>query len=81
MLEPEGEAFWVLLEGEMTFEVGDETIKASPGSFVFGTRDRYTVESGPARRTLPPPPEGSPSEAEMEQLVAVARQYGCELLG
>ena len=117
VLEPEGEeaplhvhhnedeAFWIL-EGELTFQVGDETIKASPGSFLFGPRDiphRYTVDSGPARllfilspagfeefiyatsepakeRTLPPPPEGPPSEAEMEQRGAVARQYGCELL-
>jgi quercetin dioxygenase-like cupin family protein len=116
VLEPEGEAplhvhhredeaFWIL-EGEVTFEIGEQTIKASPGSFVFGPKDvphRYTVESGPARllfllspagfeefihatsepaseRTLPPPPEGPPSEAEMEQLGAVARQYGCELL-
>jgi quercetin dioxygenase-like cupin family protein len=117
VLEPEGEeaplhvhhnedeAFWVL-EGELTFEVGEEKIKASPGSFLFGPRDvphRYTVDSGPARllfilspagfeefiyasskpaqeRTLPPPPEGPPDEAEMEQLAAVARQYGCELL-
>ena len=117
VLEPEGEeaplhvhhnedeAFWVL-EGELTFEVGDETIKASPGSFLFGPKDvphRYTVESGPARllfvlspagfeefiyatsepakeRTLPPPPEGPPSEAEMEQLKAVARQHGARLL-
>jgi quercetin dioxygenase-like cupin family protein len=101
----EDEAFYVL-EGEMTFEIGEETIKASPGSFLFGPKDvphRYTVESGPARllfllspagfeeliyatsepaseRTLPPPPEGQPSEAEMEQLGALARQYGCELL-
>ncbi|HEX2182479.1 MAG TPA: quercetin 2,3-dioxygenase [Rubrobacteraceae bacterium] len=117
VLEPEGEeaplhvhhnedeAFWVL-EGELTFQVGEETIKASPGSFLFGPKDvphRYTVESGPARllfilspagfeefiyatsepakeRTLPPPPEGPPSEAEMEQLEAVARQHGAELL-
>jgi hypothetical protein len=90
----------------LTFEIGEETIKASPGSFLFGPKDvphRYTVESGPARllfllspagfeeliyatsepaseRTLPPPPEGQPSEAEMEQLGALARQYGCELL-
>jgi quercetin dioxygenase-like cupin family protein len=101
----EDEAFWVL-EGELTFQVGEETIKASPGSFLFGPRDvphRYTVDSGPARllfilspagfeefiyatsvpaqeRTLPPPPEGPPSEAEMEQLVSVARQHGAELL-
>jgi quercetin dioxygenase-like cupin family protein len=101
----EDEGFWVL-EGELTFEVGEETIKASPGSFVFGPKDlphRYTVESGPARmlfllspagfeefiyatsepakeRTLPPPSKGEPSEAEMEQLGAVAREYGAELL-
>jgi mannose-6-phosphate isomerase-like protein (cupin superfamily) len=101
----EDEGFWVL-EGELTFEVGGDTLKAGPGSFVFGPRDvphRYTVESGPARllyilspagfeefiyatsepareRTLPPVPEGPPSEAEMEQLRALARQYGGELL-
>src|SRR3712207_2243086 len=47
----EDEAFWVL-EGEMTFHIGDETIKARPGSFVFGPKDvhhTYTVDSGPAR--------------------------------
>jgi quercetin dioxygenase-like cupin family protein len=62
VLEPEGEAplhvhhredegFWVL-EGEVTFEVGEETIKAGPGSFVFGPKGvphRYAVDSGPAR--------------------------------
>jgi mannose-6-phosphate isomerase-like protein (cupin superfamily) len=116
VLEPEGEAplhvhhredegFWVL-EGEVTFDVGEETIKAGPGSFVFGPKGiphRYTIDSGPARmlfllspagfegfiyassepakeRALPPQPEGPPSEAEMEQLAAVARQYGGELL-
>jgi len=116
VLEPEGEqpfhvhhredeGFWVL-EGELTFEVGEETIKASPGTFLFGPRDvphRYTVDSGPAKLlfilspagfeefiyatseparkyTLPPSPEGPPSEAEMEQLAAVAREYGAELL-
>ena len=30
----EDEVFWVL-EGELTFEVGEETIKASPGSFLL----------------------------------------------
>ena len=93
-------------EGEVTFEVGEETIKASPGSFLLGPKDvphRYTVDSGPARmlfvlspagfeefiyatsepakeRVLLPAPEDPPDEAEMEQLGAVARQYGCELL-
>ena len=101
----EDEAFYVL-EGEMTFHIGEETIKARPGSFVFGPKDvphTYTVDSGPAKllfllspagfeefiyatsepaeeHTLPPPPEGPPSEAEMEQLGSVARQYGAELL-
>ncbi len=116
VLEPEGEGplhvhyredegFWVL-EGQLTFEVGEEIIKAGPGSFVFGPKDvphRFTVESGPARllfilspagfeefvyatsepakeRALPPAPESPPSEAEMEQLRALARQYGGELL-
>jgi mannose-6-phosphate isomerase-like protein (cupin superfamily) len=101
----EDEGFWIL-EGELTFEVGEEKIKASAGSFVFGPKDvphRYTVDSGLARllyifspagfeefiyatsepareRTLPPAPEGPPDEAEMEQLKAIARQYGGELL-
>ena len=47
----EDEAFYIL-EGEMTFYVGEETIKAGPGSFLFGPRDvphTYTVDSGPAR--------------------------------
>jgi mannose-6-phosphate isomerase-like protein (cupin superfamily) len=62
VLEPEGEGslhvhyredegFWVL-EGQLTFEVGEEIIKAGPGSFVFGPKDvphRFIVESGPAR--------------------------------
>ena len=33
----EDEAFWVL-EGELTFQVGEETIQASPGSFLFGPK-------------------------------------------
>jgi uncharacterized RmlC-like cupin family protein len=47
----EDEGFWIL-EGEFTFQVGDETIEASPGSFVFGPKDvphTYNVGSGPAR--------------------------------
>jgi quercetin dioxygenase-like cupin family protein len=47
----EDEGFWIL-EGEFTFEVADRTIKAGPGSFLFGPRGvphRYTVDRGPAR--------------------------------
>ena len=39
------EGFWVL-EGDVTFEVGDTTIAASAGDYVFGPRDiphRFTV--------------------------------------
>jgi quercetin dioxygenase-like cupin family protein len=39
------EGFWIL-EGEVTFEVGDETIEANAGDYVFGPRDiphRFTV--------------------------------------
>ena len=41
----EDEAFWIL-EGEVTFEVGDTTIAASAGDYVFAPRDiphRFTV--------------------------------------
>jgi quercetin dioxygenase-like cupin family protein len=41
----EDEGFWIL-EGDVTFEVGDTTISASAGDFAFGPRDiphRYTV--------------------------------------
>lgn len=41
----EDEAFWIL-EGSATFEVGDRTIEAAPGDYLFGPRHiphRYTV--------------------------------------
>lgn len=41
----EDESFWIL-EGDVTFEVGDETIEATAGDFAFGPRGiphRYTV--------------------------------------
>jgi mannose-6-phosphate isomerase-like protein (cupin superfamily) len=47
----EDEGFWIL-EGELTVYVGDQTIKARPGSFLFGPKDvphAFTVDSGPAR--------------------------------
>jgi mannose-6-phosphate isomerase-like protein (cupin superfamily) len=47
----EDEGFYVL-EGEMTFYVGDETIKARPGTFLFGPKDvphAFSVDSGPAK--------------------------------
>ncbi len=47
----EDEGFW-LLEGDATFEVGDTTIEAHAGDYVFGPRDiphRYTVGAAGAR--------------------------------
>jgi len=47
----EDEGFWIL-EGELTFYVGDRTLKARPGSFLFGPKGiphSFTVDSGPAR--------------------------------
>ena len=41
----EDEGFWIL-EGEVTFEVGEATIEASAGDYVFGPRNiphRFTV--------------------------------------
>ena len=40
----------------------------------------YATSEPAQKRTLPPQPEGPPDEAEMEQLRALARQYGGELL-
>jgi mannose-6-phosphate isomerase-like protein (cupin superfamily) len=102
----EDEGFWIL-EGELTFYVGDQTLKARPGSLLFGPKDvphAFTVDSGPARllfvlspagfedliremgepareRTIPPPPEEPPGEAEMQQMAAIAAKYGNEILG
>ena len=48
----EDEGFWVL-EGSATFEVGDETVEAGPGTYLFGPKDiphRWTA--GPAGARL-----------------------------
>src|ERR687893_2741893 len=78
VLEPEGaraplhlhhkedEAFYVL-QGEMTFHVGEQTIQARPGSFVFGPKGvphAYTVVSGPARLLFLLSPPGFESFVE-----------------
>ena len=47
----EDEGFWIL-EGDVTFEVGDATIEAHAGDYVFGPRDiphRYTVGAAGCR--------------------------------
>src|ERR687890_444116 len=62
----EDEAFYVL-EGEVTFHVGEQTIRARPGSFVFGPKGvphAYTVDSGPARLLFLLSPPGFESFVE-----------------
>lgn len=47
----EDEGFWIL-EGDATIQIGDETIEAHPGDFVFGPRaipHRYTVGAAGCR--------------------------------
>jgi quercetin dioxygenase-like cupin family protein len=47
----EDEGFWIL-EGDVTFEVGDTIIEAHAGDYVFGPRDiphRYTVGDAGSR--------------------------------
>jgi quercetin dioxygenase-like cupin family protein len=47
----EDEGFYIL-EGEITLYVGEQKIKAPPGSFAFGPKDvphAFRVDSGPAR--------------------------------
>jgi quercetin dioxygenase-like cupin family protein len=99
------EGFWVL-EGNVTFEVGDTTIEAGAGDYVFAPRGiphRFTVgdqgcrmlfilvpggiedviraTSEPApRRTLPPPDDAEPTPEQIEQLKAIVREHGYELL-
>ena len=49
--EDEDGSFYIL-DGEMTFYVGEGRYKAGPGSFIFGPKDvphTYTVDSGPAK--------------------------------
>jgi hypothetical protein len=62
------------------------TVDSGPARLLYilspaGFEEFVYATSEPAKeRTLPPAPEGPPSEAEMEQLRALARQYGGELL-
>src|SRR3712207_728434 len=62
------------------------TVESGPARLLFilspaGFEEFVYATSEPAKEhTLPPAPEGPPSEAEIEHLRALARQYGGELL-
>jgi quercetin dioxygenase-like cupin family protein len=52
---------WYVIEGELTFWLGDERLTAGPGSFVFGPRGiahRFQVASAEARFLLIVTPAG-----------------------
>src|SRR3974390_448439 len=56
----EDETFYVL-EGEMTFSIGDRTIKATPGTMVFAPRDvvhSFTIDSEQVRILVQITPAG-----------------------
>jgi quercetin dioxygenase-like cupin family protein len=56
----EDETFYVL-EGEMTFSIGDQTIKATPGTMVFAPRDvahSFTIDSEEVRILVMNTPAG-----------------------
>jgi mannose-6-phosphate isomerase-like protein (cupin superfamily) len=101
--ERESEGFYVL-EGEVSFVVGDRTLTVTAGSFAFvppKVRHAFRVVSPEAKflaivapaglraffeemgepaasRSLPPPPEGPPDLARLEELAA---KYGITILG
>jgi quercetin dioxygenase-like cupin family protein len=57
----EDETFYVI-EGEMTFSIGDRTIKATPGTMVFAPRDvahSFTVDSEQVRILVQVTPAGA----------------------
>ena len=56
----EDEVFYVQ-EGEMTFSIGDQTIKATPGTMVFAPRDvvhSFTIDSEQVRILVMNTPAG-----------------------
>jgi quercetin dioxygenase-like cupin family protein len=57
----EDETFY-LVEGEMTFSIGEETIKATAGTLVFAPRDvahSFTIDSGQVRMLVMVAPAGA----------------------
>jgi len=57
----EDETFYVI-EGEMTFSIGDRTIKATPGTMVFAPRDvahSFTIDSDQVRILVQVSPAGA----------------------
>jgi quercetin dioxygenase-like cupin family protein len=85
----EDETF-VILDGDVTFEVGGERIETGPGDTVFGPRNiphRFDSEQG-ARMVWVLTPGGfdemvreASDPANQDRLAEVVQKYGNELLG
>ncbi len=92
----EDEGFFVL-EGEYEFRVGDQTVRAAPGTFVFGPRGiPHTfkcVGTRPGKVQVIISPPGferffeeldvlaKEGPPDMGQVIALAGKYGVEVLG
>jgi hypothetical protein len=86
----EDEAFYVL-EGELTFQVGDQTINAPVGTFVFSPRGiqhsfRVTSETNARRLTLITPAGfeeffKTPPPSDPTAMRALAERFGLQLPG
>ena len=85
-----------VLEGELTYYVGEETHNATAGTCVFlprGCEHTFSVESGEARLLVLVVPaglegyyeeldgKGTGADTELERLVTVAARYGVEITG
>ena len=72
----EDEAFWIL-EGGATFQVGDATIEASAGDYLFGPRDiphKYTVGDAGCRMLFICTPGGNFENVVREMSVPAQRR-------
>jgi quercetin dioxygenase-like cupin family protein len=86
-----------VLEGEYEFRVGDQTVRAAPGTFVFGPRGiPHTFKcvgnrAGKVQVIISPPGFENFFEEldvlakegppKMGQVIALAQNYGVEVLG
>jgi quercetin dioxygenase-like cupin family protein len=90
--ELEDEVVYVL-EGELTFYVGEEVHRAGPGSCLVlpkGIEHSYVVESGQARLLVTVTPAGleglledvnRTGRVDVERLITVAARYGITITG
>jgi quercetin dioxygenase-like cupin family protein len=72
----EDEAFWIL-EGSATFQVGDATIEARAGDYLFGPRDiphKYTVGDAGCRMLFICTPGGNFENVVREMSVPAQRR-------